>query len=239
MASWTTVYRKELRSYFTSPIPYVFLVIFLIFASAWFFHVNDFFSIGAASLEAGFFGIVGWMLVFLVPPLTMRLWSEERDHGTVEVLMTMPISTRSLVLGKFFAAWTLLFVAFFLTLPIPITVASVGPLDWGPVITGYLGALLMGGALIALGQWISALSPFQIVAFFITLIVAVALQFMAILSGEITGGLGSLFQTLAPASHYQSLGRGVIDMRDILYFLSFGVFFLYLNSQQVENWRYR
>ena len=239
VSSWTTVYRKELRSYFTSPIPYVFLVIFLAFIGVWFFDFQDFFSIGRASLEASFFGIVGWMLVFLVPPLTMRLWSEERDHGTVEILMTSPISTTALVLGKFFAAWTLLGIAFLLTLPIPITVSSVGPLDWGPVFTGYLGALLMGGALIALGQWISAISPYQTVAFFFALIAAFGLQLMWIMSSASAGGWSSLLQTLAPGSHYQSLGRGVIDFRDLLYFFSFGGFFLYLNAQQVENWRYR
>ena len=236
-----TVYRKELKAYLVSPIPYVFLIIFTAFMAYMFFWYADgqFFVRGKATLEMGFFDLLPWVLVFLVPAISMRLWSEESRTGTLEQLMTLPVRTYSLVLGKFLAAWTLLLAALVLTLPIAITVSSLGDLDWGPVWGGYLGALLYGGALLALGVWISALTGHQIVAFLITLVVGVALIMIQFVGGTSKSGLAELFDQLSLATHYDSMERGVIDLRDLVYFLSVTGLFLYLNVQTVENRRVR
>lgn len=235
-----TVYRKELRSYIVSPIPYVFLTIFTVFAAYYFFWIGDgeFFVRRVATLQHGLFGIVDWMLVFLVPAISMRLWSEEVRTGTIEQLMTLPVPTHALVIGKFLTAWTLLLVALLLTLPIAITVSMYGALDWGPVIGGYAGAWLFGGALLTLGLWISSLTNHQVVAFLITLVIGAALILLKFASDS-AGTVTSLINYLSPSSHYQSMGRGVIELRDIVFFLSFMFFFGYLNVQAVENRRVR
>ncbi len=238
MRSAFTVYRKELRAYLVSPIPYVAAIIFTTFMGWWFFYWNDsqFFVIGKATLETGFFSIMPWVLLFLVPAIGMRLWSEEVRGGTLEALMTLPVPAWSLVVGKFFAAWTLLLLCLVLTLPIPFTVSGLGDLDWGPVLGGYLGALLFGGALLSLGVWISALTRHQIIAFLITMVVGFGLIIIQWLGSP---GGGSIFSAISLRSHYDALGRGVIDLRDLLYFASFTGFFLYLNVQAIDNRRYR
>ncbi len=234
-----TVYRKEVRSYIVSPIPYVFTIIFTLFTGYWFFYRQDFFLYDKATMQSGFFDVMPFMLIFLVPAISMRLWSDETRGGTIEHLMTLPVSTASLVMGKFFAALTLLLVCLVLTAPIPITISNIGDLDWGPVLGGYLGALLLGGALLGLGLWLSALTQFQIVSFLITLVVGFALVILGFASNEAGSTLGTICEQVSLASHYQSLGRGVIDLRDLIYFVSFTVFFLYLNSQTIENRRYK
>ena len=161
-----SVYRKEMRSYLTSPIPYVLVIIFTVFMAWWFFFLDDFFLYRQARMES-FFGVLPWVFIFLVPAISMRLWSEESRGGTLETLLTLPVRSWQIVLGKFLAAWTLLLFCLVATLAIPITVANLGDLDWGPVVGGYLGALLLGGALLALGVWVSALTAHQIVAFLV------------------------------------------------------------------------
>jgi ABC-2 type transport system permease protein len=232
-----SVYRKEMRAYLVSPIPYVLVFIFAAFMAWWFFEPARFFEAGEASL-GGFFGMIPWVFILIVPALSMRLWSEEARGGTLEVLMTMPMGSSQLVWGKFLSAWTLLLVCLLATFPIPLTVAILGDLDWGPVICGYLGALLLGGAMLALGVWISALTSHQIVAFLVAAVISLALVLMG-LAVEVGGFLGAAFERISVSTRYQSLGRGVIDIRDILYFVTFTAFFLYLNTVAVENRRFR
>jgi len=237
MHSAFTVYRKELRAYLVSPIPYVAAIIFTVVMAWLFFYGSDnqFFVIGKATLQS-FFGLIPWILLFLVPAIGMRLWSEEVRGGTLEALMTLPVPTWSLVVGKFLAAWTILLICLVLTLPTPFTVSGLGDLDWGPVMGGYLGALLFGGALLSLSVWISALTRHQIIAFLITLVIGFGLIIIQWLGAP---GGGSIFSGISLRSHYDALGRGVIDFRDLLYFASFTGFFLYLNVQAIDNRRYR
>ncbi|MFV1959425.1 MAG: ABC transporter permease subunit, partial [Planctomycetota bacterium] len=166
-----TVYRKEMRAYLVSPIPYVLIIIFTAFMGWWFFDSRGFFLMRRASMET-FFGISPWIFLFLVPAISMRLWSEESRAGTLEALQTAPVRSWQLVGGKFLSAWTLLLICLVATLPVPITVAILGDLDWGPVIGGYLGMMFLGAALLGLGLWISSLTNHQIVAFLITAVIA-------------------------------------------------------------------
>lgn len=235
-----TVFRKELKSYVVSPIPYVFLTIFTAFAAWWCFWLGDgqFFVANKASLDSAFFSMIPIMLVCIVPAISMRLWSEEVRSGTIEQLMTLPVRTHALVLGKFLAAWAMLLVALLLTCTLPITVAMQGDLDWGPVIAGYTGAWFFGGALLALGLWISALTHHQIVAFLVTLVVGFGITMLERTRGA-PGSISGFLTQISPATHYRSMGLGVIELRDVVYFLSFIFFFAYLNVQAIENRRVR
>jgi ABC-2 type transport system permease protein len=240
MRAITTVYLKEIRAYLVSPIPYIVLALVTGYLSMHFFwrEKPGFFLLKQASL-ADLFEQIPVAFIVLVPALTMRLWSEEVRSGTVETLLTMPVKPVSLVIGKHLAAWTVLLVCILGTLTVFFTVNGLGDVDAGVVWTGYLGALLMGGALLALGMWISSLTRHQIVAFLLTLVAGILLHFLAEAAHAAGPGLGSLFEDLSTQSRYASLGRGVVDFRDALYFVSVMVFFLYLNSESVENRRYR
>jgi gliding motility-associated transport system permease protein/gliding motility-associatede transport system auxiliary component len=232
-----SVYRKEVRAYLVSPIPYVFTMIFTAFMSWWFFSHREFFLYRTASMEQ-FFKVVPWAFIFLVPAITMRLWSEEVRGGTLEMLLTLPVRSWQLVGGKFLAAWTLLFACLVLTAPVAITVSTLGNLDWGPVVGAYLGTLFLGGALLALGMWVSSLTAHQIVAFLITAVAAFFLVILQGLASDVGGAAGRFLDKLSVASRFEAMGRGVIDLRDLVYFLTFMGFFLYLNARSVENRRF-
>ena len=165
---------RELKSYFNSPIAYIFLLVFVGAALFTFFNVNTFFSRGRADLR-GLFDSLPLLMVLLVPALTMRLWAEEDKQGTLEVLLTLPAHQHELVLGKFLASWALLGAGLALTFALPLSVAAMGNLDWGPVIGGYVGGLLLGGAYLAAGQFISATTENQILAFILALVVCLGL----------------------------------------------------------------
>lgn len=233
MSQIWTIYKRELKAYLVSPIPYVFAAVSVILMGTFFFFLGDsqFFVIGKASLEIGFFDLLPWVLLFLVPAISMRLWSDEIHSGTLETLMTLPTTTSAVAIGKFLAAWTLLAIALACTLTIPITVSSIGDLDWGPVWGGYFGAMLLGGALLAIGIWISAWTRHQMAAFLFTGFLGAALIMISWLHES------SLAQQLSLMTRYQSMGRGVVDLRDVVYFASIIGFFLYLNIQNVENRR--
>jgi ABC-2 type transport system permease protein len=239
VGSVMTVFRKEMRAYLVSPIPYVFVVIFAAFMALWVFFVREFFLQRQATMDS-FFGVLPFAFIFIVPSITMRLWSEEARAGTLETLMTMPVKAWHLVAGKFLAAWALLAVCLVATAPIVVTIASRGDLDMGPVWGGYLGALFMGGALLALGMWVSALTRHQMVAFLVTMIAGFVLVAVTGMAAEkAQSGVGSVIEQVSVAARYKSMGRGVVDLRDLVYFVTFTSFFLYLNAQAVENRRYR
>lgn len=234
-----SIFRKELRSYFISPIPYVLIVVFVSVMALIFFSFQVFWVTRRASLES-FFQVIPLVFVLLIPGITMRLWSEEARAGTLETLLTAPIRSWQMVGGKFLSAWALLAVCLLCTLAVPITISTLGDLDWGPVVGGYLGALLMGGALLAFGLWVSALSAHQIVAYLLTAVgIFVLVWVLPYAAGEVEGAGRRFLTQLSVGGHYRAMGRGVIDLRDVLYFVSFGAFFLYLNAQAVENRRYR
>ena len=184
------VARRELAGYFSTPVAYVFIVIFLAMASALTFYVGAFFERQQASLEA-FFSFHPWLYLFLIPAVAMRLWAEERKSGTIELLMTMPMSTTAAVLGKFLAAWLFVAVALALTFPLWITVNILGEPDNGVILAGYLGSLLMAGAFLAIGSCLSAITRNQVVAF----ILAAAVSFLLCMAGLelVQDGVRALF----------------------------------------------
>jgi ABC-2 type transport system permease protein len=232
------VYRKDMRSYLVSPIPYVLTALFAMYMGFQFFFLQEFFVFDKAEMYRGFFHRLEYPLIALVPAIAMGQWSREVDTGTIETLMTLPVRTSSLVLGKFLSGWTLVLICLLATCSIPITVANLGDLDWGPVQGGYLGAMLVCGAMLALGCWISSLTRHQIVAFVLTIVVGGIFIVMYELADNVGDFFGPIFEQLSLATHYQAMGRGVIDLRDLVYFASFIGFFLYLNVQSVENRRY-
>ena len=223
-----TITKREFLAYFHSAIAYVYLAVFLLVIS-WIF-LRQFFVLGEADLRV-FFSFTPWVFLFFVPATAMSKWSEEQKQGTLEVLCTLPVHDYQLILGKFFAGLSLIATALLLTLPLAFTVSFLGPLDWGPVIGGYLGLLFLGGSYLAIGLMVSSLTKNQIVAF----LLGVLFCFFIYVLGTplVTGGSRSLFaqllQYLGLGMHFQSIARGVIDSRDIIYYLSVITFFLYLN----------
>ena len=231
--------RKELSSFFNSPVAYLFIGAFLAATLFVFFWVEAFFSRNIADTRPLF----DWMpllLIFLAAALTMRLWSEERRAGTLELLATLPIPTWRLVLGKFLAAWALVAIALALTLPLPITVALIGPLDWGPVIGAYLATLLLAAAYIAIGLFVSARTDNPVVALIGTTLVAAL--FYVIGSPALTSlaghGGAELLRLLGSGSRFESITRGVIDLRDLYYYLSLVGAFLLLTIDTLERLRW-
>lgn len=230
---------RELRAYFNSPIAYVFLLVFVGAALFTFFNLNAFFSRGRADLR-GLFDAVPFLMVLLVPALTMRLWAEERKQGTVEVLLTLPAKEHELVAGKFLASLALLGCGLVLTLALPFTVEALGDLDWGPVIGGYSGALLLGAAYLAAGQFVSATTENQILAFILALVVCLGLFGLGTdaFAGLFPDRTAALLRSLGTGSRFQSIARGVIDLRDLVYYLSLTTLFLAASvaTLRVRRW---
>lgn len=229
-----TIAKREFKAYFVSPIAYVYLITFLVVVH-WLF-LKNFFFMGQANLRA-FFTLMPWIYLFFIPAVAMGKWAEERKLGTIELLFTMPILKRDVVLGKFLAGFKLIAAALFLTLPLPITVALLGNADLGPNIGGYLGLLFLGGAYLSISLWISSLTDNQIIAF----ILGVVACFALFIIGEplVTTGLPpllvSFFQYLGLGTHFESMGRGVVDTRDLIYYLSVIVCFLFLNLKPLKR----
>ena len=226
------IMRRELASYFATPLAYVFIVIFLLLANWFAFYAGAFYERGQADLES-LFGFVPWLYLFLIPALSMKLWAEERNSGSIELLMTQPVTLREAVLGKFFAAWVFTAFALLLTFPLWITVNYLGRPDNGAILAAYLGSLLLAGGFLAVGSCMSALTRSQVVAF----ILAVFACLLLLLAGF--PGVLDLFRSWAPQSltdaiaslsflaHFDSIKKGVIDLRDLLYFaLLIGLFLL-------------
>lgn len=212
---------RELQSFFDSLIAYILLTLFLGFSGffTWMYG-NDIFLIGQATLR-GFFGIAYWTLFFFAPALTMRLLAEERKSGTIEWLLTKPVTDRQVVLGKFFAALGLVIISLLFTLPYVITLANIGNLDQGEVITGYLGLILISASYISIGLYASSVTNNQIVAFLSALFIGLFFHIIfGVIGDSSTGIISQIFDTLSLSSHYESISRGVVDTRDLIYFLS-------------------
>ncbi len=217
------VMRRELKSYFLTPVAYVFIIIFLVFASAFTFYLGSFYERGQADLVS-FFSYHPWLYLFLAPALSMRLWAEERRSGSIELLMTLPVSIWQMVVGKFLAAWAFMCIAIALTFPIWITVNYLGNPDNGAILAAYIGSALMAGGFIAVGAFISATTRNQVIAF----VLAVVACFLLLLAGYalvldlFTGwapqALVDGIASLSFLTHFESISRGVIDMRDLVYF---------------------
>ncbi len=235
-----TIFRKELRSYFASPIGYVFIIFYLLVSNGLFFFVEDFFRQGEASMRA-YFGAMPWVFLFFVPAITMRLWAEEKKVGTLEILLTMPLRESEVVLGKFLASFAFLAIALACTITLPISIEFLGRPDIGVIIGSYCGALFLGAAYLAVGLLISSLNENQVVAF----IISVAVLFAMLVVGIIPVYLNSLgsfvhvCEYLSLLSHFNNVTRGVLDSRDVVYYLSVVGLFLYLNVKNIEARKWR
>src|SRR6266853_663829 len=227
-----TIAKREVRGYFSSPVEFVFIVIFLLLSGFFTFMVAGFFERGEANLQA-FFAWHPWLYLFLVPAVGMRMWSEERRLGTIELLLTMPITPWQAIVGKFLASWAVVALALALTFPIAITVNYLGHPDNGVILGGYIGSLLMPGGYLAITAMTSAMTRNQVVSF----IVSVVLSLFLILAGypPVTHMLVSWaspwlvdgISAFSVMTHFESIQKGVIDSRDVLYFLSVIVFSLF------------
>ena len=213
--------KKELASFFDSLIAYIILALFLGFSGffTWLYGSNVFFT-GQASLGA-FFNVAFWTLFFFIPALTMRLLAEEKKTGTLELLLTKAVTDRAVVVGKFLSAMMLIAIALLFTLPYVVTIANLGDIDGGQVLCGYLGLLLMSAAYAGIGLFASSLTNNQIVAFLAALFIGLFFHLIfGVLAQNFSGSIGQLFQYLSLSHHFQSISRGVLDTRDVLYFLS-------------------
>jgi ABC-2 type transport system permease protein len=244
MRTFYAIFKKEFRSYFNSPIAYICITVFLIVSNWWFLSLRGFFVVGQASMR-GFFGLMPMMFLFFVPAISMRMWAEEKKLGTMEILMTLPVKDYQVVLGKFFASFCFLALTVVLTFPLIITIAVLGDPDGGPIIGSYLGVLLMGAAYLAIGLFISSLTENQVIAFLISMAIIFILMIigadMVLFSVDdfLGGFLVPIFSYLSLWKHFDSIGRGVIDSRDLIYYFSVTGFFLYLNVRKLETGKWK
>ena len=235
-----SIYIRELTSYFVTPVAYVFIVIFLFMTGVFTFYLGAFYESNQADLEP-FFRFHPWLYLFLIPAISMRLWSDERKSGSIELLMTLPVSITDAVVAKYLAARTFTAIALILTFPMWITVNYLGEPDNAVILASYIGSLIMAGGFLAIGSCISALTKSQVISF----VISVVICFMFILSGFPM--VLDLFESWAPQAvidaiasfsfltHFTSIKKGVIDMRDVIYFSALITFWLYVNVVIVEN----
>ncbi|MBA7532630.1 hypothetical protein ES705_24856 [subsurface metagenome] len=228
------IMRRELGFYFVSPIAYIVIVVFLI-ATGWFFF-SVFFLNGRADLR-DFFSLLPLILTFVVPAVTMRLFSEEFSSGSYEILLTLPVSTIDILAGKFLAALSFALLMLIPTLSYPIFISSLGELDWGPVAGGYLGTIFLIGLLCAVGLFASSLTKNQIVAFIIGAAMCLFLTQVHRILFLIPVFLTGIFQFLGASTHFNNIGKGVVDSRDLLYFVSSSFIALYITNIVIENKR--
>jgi ABC-2 type transport system permease protein len=237
-----TIARRELAGYFISPVAYVFLVIFLLLTGFFTFTVGAFFERGEASLIS-FFVWHPWLYLVLVPAVGMRLWSEERRSGTLELLLTMPVTAWQAILGKFLASWAFLAIALALTFPVVITVNVLGSPDNGIIIAGYLGSVLLAGAYLAISCMTSAMTRNQVVAFILAVVICLFLILCGfnpvtdLLSRWASPAFVDTVAAFSVITHFDGFQKGVIDTRDLFYFLSVIGFSLFATGVILRNYR--
>jgi len=225
LAGWHAVFKREFGGYFATPVALVFIVIFLVLAGVFTFELGGFFQRGQADLRP-FFDFHPWLYLFLVPAVAMRLWAEERRTGTMELLLTLPISPFGAVLGKFLAAWAFVGLALALTFPIWWSVNFLGEPDNGAIFAGYVGSLLMAGGFLAIGSAMSACTKSQVVAFILTIVVCLVLLLAGLspvvnfIKGWVPLGIVDAITGLSFLTRFENISRGVIELRDLLYFAS-------------------
>lgn len=229
------IFKREFMSYFNSSIAYVVLIIFLILQGFFTFYVSGLYEMGQANLQP-FFGWHPWIFLFLVPAVTMKLWSDERRVGTMELLLTFPVTLGEVIIAKFLASWLFVIIAILLTFPVVITVSYLGNPDIGAVFSGYAGSILMAGGFTSIGIFASAITRSQVISF----IVAVSLSLFLILAGhapvtEAVSGfspdwLVGIISQMSILTHFKSITKGVIDFRDVFYYISLAAFMLTANA---------
>jgi ABC-2 type transport system permease protein len=233
--------RREFGGYFATPVALVFIIIFLALQGALTFNLGQFFERNQADLVP-FFNFLPWVLLLLVPALTMRLWAEERRSGTIELLLTLPVTQTQAVIGKFLAAWAFTIIALALTFPFVLTVNYLGHPDNGIIACSYLGAILLAGSFLAIGGAVSASTKNQVVAF----VLAVALCFLAVVASttlvvdflsKTAPAMAAIASRVSISERYEDFTRGLIEARDVVYFASVIGFFLFLNSVVIDHKR--
>lgn len=246
MQNIVNLFKREFVGYFSTPIAYVFIVIFLFLTGIFTFKLGNFFERGQSDLLP-FFSFHPWLYLFLIPALTMRLWAEERKSGSIELLLTLPVTMLEAVIGKFLAAWAFTGISLLLTLPTWITVNYLGEPDNGVILAGYLGSMLMAGSFLAIGACISAITKNQVIAFVITVVVCLAfilsghpvvLDFIKlVLTFFVDWNPQFILDTTSSFSfltRFDDISKGVISIRDIIYFLSLIAFWLFANAIIIE-----
>jgi len=228
--------KKELKSYFDSPIAYIVITIFLLI-TGWFFF-NNLFLVGQASMR-DLFSTVPFIFMFFIPAISMRLISEEKRSGTIEILVTLPIKDYQIILGKFFAGLILISSALVLTWIYALFLSVLGNLDFGATFSGYIGLVLLGAAYLSIGLFTSSLSQNQIVAFITSFVIIFALYMLDKVLMFLPGFLASFFEYLSVDYHFSNIARGVIDSRDLIYYLSLIFFFLFLSVRTLESRKWR
>lgn len=236
------VFKREFLGYFRSPVAYVFLIVFLLASVGLAFFGSGFFKGGIASLDSYFYWHP-WLFLFLVPAAGMRLWSEEKRSGTVELLFTLPVTTLQAVVGKFLAAWAFITVGIFMNLPMIATLGYLGSPDWGVVASSYAGSILMAGAYLGVTSLMSALTKNQVISFVLSVFVcfAIALLGTSLFSGFLTGllglpvGVADVVSNFSFTTHFEAFTKGIIDPKDVVFFLSLMGFTLFLNVVTLER----
>jgi len=229
-----TILFKEFKAYFSSPIAYIFITLFLVVTTQLFF--MNFFIANDANMRS-YFALLPWIFLLFVPAISMRLVAEERRSGTIELLMTLPVTEWQVVLGKYFSSLLFLAVSVLLSFPIVVMLYYLGSPDLGPIIGGYLGGIFMGAAYLAIGLFVSSITQNQIVAFIVSAIIIFAFLLLGLpaVLFNIPSFLVPLFKWLSLYDHFTSIARGVVDLRDIFYYLSMIVFFLFLSHNALKN----
>lgn len=239
MSIVATIFKRELISYFATPVAYVFIVIFLILSGVFTFYIGNFYERGQADLIP-FFTFHPWLYLFLIPAVSMRLWAEERKSGSIELLLTLPVTMVQAVLGKFLAAWCFTGIALILTFPIWISVNYLGDPDNGVIIAAYLGSFLMAGGFLAIGTCISATTRNQVIAFIITISVCflfLLAGFPLVLDffhGWLPQWLIDVVSSLSFLSNYEAISKGVLDLRTVIYFVLVIAFWLYASAVVID-----
>lgn len=239
MGNTLVICKRELFSYFTTPIAYIFIIIFLVLSGLFTFYLGNFFGRGQSDLIT-FFGFHPWLYLFLIPALTMRLWAEERKTGTIELLLTLPITMMQAVLGKFLATWIFTSVALGLTFPMWITVNFLGNPDNGVIFASYFGSLLMAGAFIAIGCCVSATTKNQVIAFVVSAVISLAfiLSGFPLVLDFFTGwapeAIIEAVSSFSFLTHFEAINKGVVDLRDVIFFVSLIAFWLFANAVLIE-----
>ena len=235
------IFKREFAGYFRTPVAYVFLVAFLVMSVALAFsRFGGFFKAGIASLDT-YFGFYPWLFLFIVPAAGMRLWSEEKRSGTSELLFTLPVTTLEAVIGKFLAGWAFLALAVLLSFPMAITIGYLGNPDWGIVCTSYLGAILMAGGFLGVCSLTSALTKNQVVSFVVSLCLCAVLVvlgysgFTSFLEGFLPVGVSDAVSNFSFITHFNPMVRGIVDLKDVVFFLSLIGFTLFLNVVALER----
>ena len=235
MRNTLILFKRELMGYFATPVAYVFIVVFLLLIGWITFSLSGFYEAERADLQ-GFFGFHPWLYLFLIPAISMRLWSEERKTGTIELLMTLPVTIGQAVVGKYLAAWAFTAIALVLTFPMWITVNYLGKPDNGVILASYAGSLLMAGGFLGIGACMSALTRNQVIAFVLTLmlcLIFILLGFPAVLdfiSGWEPAAVVDAVRSFSFLTHFTSITKGVIDARDLLFFGSLIALCLFANA---------